>query len=379
MYEHILISDLQEACDDLHNISNQALDIMGADQSTLSAAAEEAGRRADEEIQKYADIERQKLSLGSRKKAQVAQTLPRKGSTAVDNLEPGEILSQSDGDQRNVPIRPGGSSQSVSGPSDLLKSFEPRKQKVMKKRKVKDERTSEDEFVGFGNESALGESDEPMKPTPSKLDATTANLKDGQKTSKVTSSKAHTSARSHSTSSAPMITSPVSAKSPTQPSATIPAKRPSPGDHLNGKGKASLSALQGLGKIPKKGSVASPQSPDRKEDSEAERLPPKWYRDTPYPKSRENIDSGVDTRLIRLRDQMSKAKKLVNTYDSVELQQVFPGVRGSLHILAFQQVNEKVLKKNRVLHNGDGLPQLFDPRYNAGVEWPFDIRADGQE
>ena len=42
-------------------------------------------------------------------------------------------------------------------------------------------------------------------------------------------------------------------------------------------------------------------------------------------------------------------------------------------------MNDKLLRKTRMLDNNDGLPQLSDNVFSGGVDWPWYIKADAEE
>ncbi|KJX92842.1 hypothetical protein TI39_contig5819g00001 [Zymoseptoria brevis] len=122
-------------------------------------------------------------------------------------------------------------------------------------------------------------------------------------------------------------------------------------------------------------SPTSPMSPMSSEgsDAETERQPPHWYLATKKDNGRNADDSQADTLMKRLKTNITKCKSGGGNEAD------FHGIRRCLHELVFQKVNGKLLRKNLMLHNHDGLPQLFDQRYSNGMEYPFDIRADGEE
>lgn len=140
------------------------------------------------------------------------------------------------------------------------------------------------------------------------------------------------------------------------------------------------SSLPAISKKKKK-TLSMPHSPDAAtmERSTADERPPKWYLDTPQPKTRAKNESNVDTLLRSLREQTTKCKRAHHAKDQASLLKGFDDVRTKLHTIAFTPVTAELLRGGRMLHDSDGLPQLFDSAYTNGVEWPFDIRADAIE
>lgn len=57
----------------------------------------------------------------------------------------------------------------------------------------------------------------------------------------------------------------------------------------------------------------------------------------------------------------------------------FDKVRVELHELEFIKVTPYALNKARLLHNRDGLPQIFDSNLSDGVDFPWDIKSDAEE
>ncbi|EGP87780.1 uncharacterized protein MYCGRDRAFT_92250 [Zymoseptoria tritici IPO323] len=136
-------------------------------------------------------------------------------------------------------------------------------------------------------------------------------------------------------------------------------------------------ATEPVGRIPKRSrlsiSSASPVSPMSSGSADGQRQPPDWYKALKRENSRNSDESGADTMMKSLKDKIARCKS-GNTNDAD-----FNAVRRCLHGLVFQKVHGKLLRNNMMLHNEDGLPQLFDVRYSNGVDYPFDIRADAEE
>lgn len=175
---------------------------------------------------------------------------------------------------------------------------------------------------------------------------------------------------------------PTSTKAANAPSSTASAKR-----STQAQGSAATddkkTGISGLPKIQKRSSVASPQSPDRDDGRQLPLVgterPPRWYKETAVPTSRTKANSNVDTLLSSLRDKIRKCRSAGFAQDRVMRDSVFMDVRNKLHTIIFCEVTGPLLKLHRMLHNEDGLPQIFDAQFNGGVNWPFDIRADARE
>ena len=146
-------------------------------------------------------------------------------------------------------------------------------------------------------------------------------------------------------------------------SSNAKGKRPATTDDTPQERKMSL---QTLPKIQKKTSVASPQSPDRADTPNSgiivddEERPPRWYQAEQTTNTRKGADAEVSTLLERLTEAIRKG--YVGT------------VRDILHKLPFMQVTKVLLKNNRMLHNEQGLSQLF----KSNSSWPYDVRADAK-
>ncbi|KAK6442340.1 hypothetical protein LTR95_001416 [Oleoguttula sp. CCFEE 5521] len=104
------------------------------------------------------------------------------------------------------------------------------------------------------------------------------------------------------------------------------------------------------------------------------RSPPKWYLGlTGKTNKRDGTYGQADTSLSRLKTKITACK------DTGSGQAVFNEIRTLLHDVAFQHVDGNLLRGKRILHNDDGLPQLFEPSFTGGVIWPFDIKSDAEE
>ena len=162
--------------------------------------------------------------------------------------------------------------------------------------------------------------------------------------------------------------------------ASKPAKRPAP--TLNAYADERRPSISNSPKIPKRTSMASPQSPGRAEadplTTVSNERPPKWYMELDLKKcKRRGHDSNADTLLGSLRTQIGKCQTAARNGNVPK--EIFHQIRDKLHKIVFIEVNGELLKSNRMLHDEGGLPQLFDIRYSKGVEWPYDVKADAQE
>ena len=337
---------------------------MGNEQSQLDRSADEAGQHADAEIKRWAAIERdQQLSKYREMKAKKTKRLAEKQAKAQDDLEEGEVTGEPEPTPPTiVPIRSLDSSQQTPTATDLLASFQPRKEKDAVKQpvaKANGEKLSDDEFLGFGN-VPISQADKvkPVKKSP-KLDTKASETINLEKRTDVNTSKTPSSAK------------PSSATPP-----TVPAKRPAKANAFADGLRPNPSSLP---QIQKRTSVASPQSPDRSEGQQLPSVgnerPPKWYNETAVPTSRGRNEANVDTLLSSLRTQIEKCQ----SGDRTTREKAFTEIRDKLHKIVFCEVTGPLLKRHRMLHNDGRLAQLFDSRYTKGVNWPFDIRADARE
>lgn len=57
----------------------------------------------------------------------------------------------------------------------------------------------------------------------------------------------------------------------------------------------------------------------------------------------------------------------------------FTSIADAIHKAKFHQVDRKILRQRRLLHNDSGLPQLFAQEFSGGVDYPFYIKADAEE
>ncbi|OQO01882.1 hypothetical protein B0A48_12355 [Cryoendolithus antarcticus] len=104
------------------------------------------------------------------------------------------------------------------------------------------------------------------------------------------------------------------------------------------------------------------------------RSPPKWYLDLgSKTNKRDPILSQAEASLSRLKTKITACK------DTGPNQALFDDIRMLLHEVAFHYVDGNLLRAKRILHNDDGLPQLFDASFSVGIVWPFDIKSDAEE
>lgn len=161
--------------------------------------------------------------------------------------------------------------------------------------------------------------------------------------------------------------------------AGLPAKRAAASDEASSEAERQRDlARRPIPKRPKASidDLASPQSVD----SDNEGRPPKWYKNlTRDNKRSRNQSSGVDVLLQRLKAHIEKAQKVAKTGRKAELEAIFNEVRERLHVLVFEKVDGQILRNTKMLDNESGLPQIFDKAYAAGVQWPYDIKADAEE
>lgn len=115
-------------------------------------------------------------------------------------------------------------------------------------------------------------------------------------------------------------------------------------------------------------------------DIDPEPQPPEWYRKMSLVAKRGTNTGNADALLDRLKDQIAVIKKIGPSVNAEELNKL----RESLHeapFLAMGAAGPQLLRNKRLLHNNDGLPQLFDDRYAGSMKghWPWDIKSDAEE
>ena len=161
---------------------------------------------------------------------------------------------------------------------------------------------------------------------------------------------------------------------------SVPAKRPAPAPvrrlelpMIHKRPRNSISTAP-VPKAPGSSAVAASAS-----STKSSRSQPDWYRNTQVPKSRGRDQANADGALDRLKEEIRKLKKLTASDGLRPFRNEFLTIRDYLHSLVFLQVDAKLLRAKRMLHNEDGLPQIFDQAFCAGVPWPWDVRADAEE
>jgi hypothetical protein len=314
---------------------------------------------------------------------------------------------------------------------DPLSKWQPRKE-PLNKAQIKRERSSSGDFLGFGHETpTVTEQDQAPKGAPlgskgaasrAKNDGAQAPKKgtsqshaddsaekaDGRpggppskpkvntnvrpvsaSTSSAESSasastkpKVNTNFRSASTSSSAKSPEPASAK----PSAPVLAS--SKRSATSAFADERRSGASNSNKIPKRSSDASPLSPNedapkKKKASTLEKeavtsldeRPPAWYKKLNFMNSRDRNQSTTAPVLENLKDEIKRAQDPRKMSNVATTNAVFDKLRRLLHTVPFQLVTEQLLRNNRLLHNDDGLPFLFDKK----MELPYDIRADAEE
>ena len=336
---------------------------MGNDVSKLAPSEDEragieaaAAKKADDDMDRYAAQYRKENPQLQRRQRDITQlSSAGQASASNEDLEPGGVVTDAESDSITLPIRTGNSSQVSPQATDLLASSNPRKQKETKNQHVQD-----DKFIGFGNARQT----ESSTRKPVKEDTKAGSGKFASKVTSTTSSKSPGLGRSPSASS-------------------TASKRPAPEDKAVSGQQISAVTPSNMPKIQKRSSVASPQSPDRVDGGhtsiDANQRPPVWYMNLKVPPTRTGNDGGIDTLLGSLRAEIRRSRSLKKPQGIQELEDVFDGVRNKLHTIVFKEVKGVVLRRNRMLHDADGLPSIFDQRYSNGVQWPFDIKADAME
>jgi hypothetical protein len=340
---------------------------MGNDVSKLAPTEDEraaieaaAVKKADDKMAKYAAEYRAQHPQRNRKQRGSAE-VPSLGQSSISNedAEPRKVEIDAESDTITVPIRSGSSLQASPLANDLLASFNPRKQKEPEKQPVQD-----GDSIEFRNvQRSESSTHKPAKEGPM-VDIPAVSSKISTRVTSATSAKSPT-----------VNTSPVTS--------STASKRPAPVDSAGPARQISASTISNMPKIQKRSSVASPQSPDRVSgghtSADTNQRPPAWYTGLSVPSKRLGNDGGVDTLLRSLRDEIRQSRSLLNPQSIYQLEGVFREVRHKLHTIVFHEVTAVLLKRNRMLHDADGLPQIFDQVHSNGVQWPFDIQADAKE
>ncbi|GAB1741749.1 hypothetical protein NU219Hw_g7159t1 [Hortaea werneckii] len=157
-------------------------------------------------------------------------------------------------------------------------------------------------------------------------------------------------------------------------------------------GTATVGRVSSLGRIPKKsidsntidsdGSSRrnSSNRPCESEDSTAlSTEPPDWYQALKPSGGRLRGTTFESNVIAGVKDAINKAKMHSGSGNGAGLHNQFEILSHYLHKAPFMQVNEQLLRDNRMLHKQDGLQQIFNPEYMAGVPYPDWLQADAKE
>ncbi|KAK3620030.1 ubiquitin-like with PHD and RING finger domains 2 [Elasticomyces elasticus] len=153
------------------------------------------------------------------------------------------------------------------------------------------------------------------------------------------------------------------------PAVNTQSKRPAP--------SAFADERRPVAKSSKRTENASPRSPGEPVENktrkskpsretpvlaEISERPPAWYQALQVVQRRGNADEASASPLIEsLKDY------------------TFQKIRDSLHKLMFEKVSGQLLRNRRILHDQDGLPQIFDKKHSGDVVYPWDVVADAEE
>ncbi|KAI7189627.1 hypothetical protein KC363_g4834 [Hortaea werneckii] len=153
-------------------------------------------------------------------------------------------------------------------------------------------------------------------------------------------------------------------------------------------GATPVGRVPSLGRIPKKsidsnnmnsGNSSRRTSGNVQGESEDSTEPPNWYQALKPSGGRirgTTFESGI---IAGVKDAINKAKAHRGSGNDVALQTQFETLSHYLHKAPFMQVTGQLLRDNRVLHKQDGLQQIFDSEYMAGVPYPEWLQADAKE
>ncbi|KAI5358193.1 Putative PUA-like superfamily, SRA-YDG superfamily protein [Septoria linicola] len=134
-------------------------------------------------------------------------------------------------------------------------------------------------------------------------------------------------------------------------------------------------------KKPREETSSNSSSPKSPISSSTGRGPPEWYTKLKVSNKRSAETSNADTLLQRLRDQVATLKKAGPRVNS---QMEMNELREMLHeapFLAMGPAGPQLLRNKRMLHNEDGLPQIFDDQFAGSMKgaWPWDVQSDAAE
>ncbi|RMZ32657.1 hypothetical protein D0859_03210 [Hortaea werneckii] len=161
-------------------------------------------------------------------------------------------------------------------------------------------------------------------------------------------------------------------------------------------GASTVGGVSSLGRIPKKSidnnnidngisNSSSSRMNSSNRQGEGENLtalntePPNWYQALKPSGGRvrgTTYESGV---IAGVKDAINKAKMHRGSGNDAGLRSQFETLSRYLHKAPFMQVTGQLLRDNRVLHKQDGLQQIFDPEYMAGVPYPEWLQGDAKE
>lgn len=352
---------------------------MGNDQSKLADGPQESteeilARVAKDEEAKYQKIYAMKRAAKASHDREETDQAVNADSTGA---KVGAISHNTESERDTVSVRSKGSSGNVNG-SDLLATFNPRKAPLPKPKDNKSEQSSSDEFIGFGYETTMQEQSHQSKQELPKVNAMAKGKAGSQNDSAGALPKPGGPAGR--TASFAGLKSAKRTSNATAPSSS--KKRPS----TNAFSNERRPSLSNLPKIPKRTSLASPQSPNGEHDETAgageRERPPAWYKATQSGKRlNDALSSNADVLLASLNDKIKKRSELGSetSKNKFVLEKLFTEVREKLHTAMFVQVNRQVLANNRMLSNGLGLSAIFAHDSGSDVDWPFDIKADAEE
>ncbi|CAK1357169.1 hypothetical protein CB0940_11687 [Cercospora beticola] len=127
-------------------------------------------------------------------------------------------------------------------------------------------------------------------------------------------------------------------------------------------------------------SLTSPISPPAT-SSEADLRPPEWYAKLSASTKRGTGTSNADTLLQRIKDQISKLKRSGPNVNNLKEMNELRDMLHEAPFLAMGPAGAQLVRNKRMLHNDDGLPQLFDDRYAGSMagHWPWDVKSDAKE
>ncbi|KAI7203740.1 hypothetical protein D0869_01875 [Hortaea werneckii] len=158
-------------------------------------------------------------------------------------------------------------------------------------------------------------------------------------------------------------------------------------------GTTTVGRVSSLGRIPKKSiesniidsdsSSSRRNSSNRPDESEGSTAlstePPDWYQILKPSGGRLRGTTYESDVIAGVKDAIHKAKMHSGSGNGAGLRTQFETLSYYLHKAPFMQVTAQLLRDNRVLHKQDGLQQIFDPEYMAGVPYPDWLQADARE